>query len=161
MLYAEVLVIHAETRQALFSRVEAAAKRVVVAEGAIDEIAFDLWFLHVAGTPIPLWPWHVTSVEQLPPNAMRYTATLKARSPRPEDYWSFTVMPVGNERVFVPASALIAINSLSREPEARTMLAILLLHVNRYYQSVGGFPLASYAKALGSGLAALRESGKR
>lgn len=64
LLYAEALVIQAETRPGLFSRVDAAATQYLVSTSPTS-LTFDDWLLEVAGIAgMPgfagtLWPWQI------------------------------------------------------------------------------------------------------
>jgi hypothetical protein len=170
LLYAEALVIHAETQASLFSLVDAAVNKYLKSSSP-SCLTFDDWQLEVAGMAMTLWPWHL--MEPMPfeeqmcshpaavGNPKSYTAILKAGSPTrsaPEGLWSFTEMPLGQERVCVPSAPLIAAYAFGLEspPEAVCRLCHFLYHVNRYYERLGRFPLASYAIALGEGMAAFR-----
>ncbi len=185
LLYAEALVIHAETRASLLARVDAAVGRWMrsrpTSGPTVTPLAFDDWSLGVAGMAMPLWPWHLMEPKHFQ-DALQfsspavgwpktYTATLKMGQPTkfaPDGLWSFTDMPPGQERVCVPSAPLIAAYALGLEtltagqPDAVGCLCLLLHHVNRYYESQGRFPLASYPVALRQGMAALeRHAGKQ
>lgn len=132
LLYAEALVIHSETRAALIAHVDAAVNRWMQSDPESDPepvcLTFDDWRLSAASMAVPLWPWHLVEPRHFD-EAMRvtspavgwpkiYTATLKNGRPRtsaPDGLWSFTEMPLGQERVCVPSAPLIATYAFALE----------------------------------------------
>lgn len=169
LLYARILVVHEETRLELFTRVGEAATDAADAawsprSGALH---FRPWNLAVcdpldtAALGFPLWPWLMVAKQDIEAarsqaaigNPRTYVATLKMGRPctvAPAGFLIHLDMPEGFERVFAPASALIALASLSGELDVamQRQLAGVLLGVNHYYGSPENASMWSEAKAV-------------
>jgi len=66
------------------------------------------------------------------------------------------------ERILVPASVLITLSTLSEEltqSEERKKLALLLWHVNRYYETPDRVKMWSGPKAVAVAMEVLRQEG--
>lgn len=179
-LYAEVLVIDADSRTELSARVDGAVKRWKLSGVKPERLDFDPWSINVSGMgSVPLWPWRMMSPQSFEArvkftrmavgNPKTYTATLKADRPsrsHPAGLWAFTEMPLGLGKVCVPSSPLIAAHAYGKEMieagrhDAVAPLCFLLEQVNRYYRALGKFPLGRQALALSEALAALEAAGR-
>jgi hypothetical protein len=111
---------------------------------------------------MPVWPWNVEPAEDfvavsgaaLLGRFKPYVATLKKepRRLRSGGYWTLTEMPYfqrGPMSIFVPACALLTIDSLSASllGDERALFHWLLRSINGYYARQGRFPPASQSVA--------------
>jgi hypothetical protein len=166
LLYARILVAHAETRAKLFQMVDELSKQNVRDEGHTG-FPFPDWTLHVgAGVPDQrIWPW----VLHDSPNALSepkvYRATLQAfQGPATPGHFGIHLkMAFGQERILAPASPLIAIMSYaeSTDQEGRYELAVLLWQINEFYGSPDSVRMGSESKALAAATAAIRSGDLR
>ena len=184
LLYAEVLVIDAERRAELTARIDKAVERWGRSGSQSDRspqrLEFDAWDITIPKLAplfgsIRIWPWQIIEpkdfewrLQQIPPtlrSSTIYTAILKAGLPdrlSPAGVWSFTEMPVEMGNVCVPSSPLIAAYAFglemlaARKPDPVTRLCALLDQVNRYYRTLGRFPLGGQAIAFAAALKAMK-----
>lgn len=174
LLYAEALVIQDVTRAELLSHVDGAVHRFLQPSEDPARLHFNDWNVKTGGMLFPIWPWVIVDTDAFDQRILStkpamacprtYTATLKKglrTSSAPEGLWSFTEMPLGQELACVPSAPLIAAYSFGAANDRLNVggLCVLLHYVNRYYQGLGRFPLASYARAVAHGMAALRKMG--
>jgi hypothetical protein len=161
LLYGHILHLHHETRAELFARVGELAKQNVITKGATG-FEFKPWIL-LAGMgekTQQLWPWQIVPPEQVTaPETC--SAILKLSEPTakiPSGRWIEFEMAAGSERVFAPASALIAIAGFSQacDPVARYLLARLLWQMNLFWGSPNMVPLFSEAVAYAAAHSAVR-----
>jgi hypothetical protein len=169
LLYAKVLEVHDETRAELFSRVSDALPRTLLLDPP-QQLQFGVWELAVrdplsiAGpATLPLWPWTMTQPELIvtdSPSSAAQTrtcgATLRLLRPPSGFLCHLSVLP-GGERVFIPASALIALTTLSAELDSahRRFFGILLSNVQTLLQSADSVRLGSGVLAVAGALDAL------
>jgi len=173
LLYARVLTIHHADRAQLFQRVDQ-AMTAFLAQGTTAPLCFEAWVLDIdpIGPPFAIWPW--ASLESPEAQGVKtHVATLRhGRRTRlsPAGLAIDLEMPLGMERVRVPASVMIAASDCFNglmDPAYREVLARLLLHVNRYYGTAENAALMSEGVAIAialqnlaaEGLPAERETG--
>lgn len=166
LLYARILVAHAETRTKLFQVVDAISKQNVRDEGHTGFI-FPDWMLPV-GFCAPdqrIWPWVLYDNPSTLSEPKVYQATLQA-FPGPATPGHFGInlkMAWGQERILAAASPLIAITSYaeSTDQEGRYELAVLLWQINEFYGSPDGVRIGSESKALAAATSAIRSGDLR
>lgn len=170
LLYTRILNIDKESRRELFHRIDEVAERYLGGEGEA-EFTFRPWGLQMhdrlgllKDACIPLWPWRVVTASEIESrraaaavgNPRVYRSTLYVGA---GGQFSIDLnMQLGMDRVMGPASALLAISTLSAEldGDGRVRLAFLLWQINRYYGSPDGVRLGSEAKALAAALEGCR-----
>jgi len=158
LLYARILAAHAETRTKLFELIDVISKRNVSDEGRTG-FSFPEWMLHV-GFGVPdqkIWPWVLVDSHRALSEPKLYNATLLA-FPKSRYFGINLKMAFGQERIFAPASALIAITSYaeSTDQKGRYELAVLLWQVNEFYGSPDRVRIGSESKALAAATTAIR-----
>jgi hypothetical protein len=157
LLYARVLVVHAETRTKLFELVDAASKQNVRDEGHTNFL-FPEWMLPIAsGAPEQrIWPWTLVDSPDALSEPKVYSATLLAF---PESrHWGISLnMAFGQERILAPASVLIAITSYaqSTDQQGHYELAVLLWQRNEFYGSPDRVCIGTESKALATATSAI------
>lgn len=166
LLYARILVTHAESREKLFWMVDELSKQNVRDEGYTG-FSFPDWTLHVgAGVPDQrIWPWEIYDSPSVLSKPKVYKATLKAlQSPIPPGNFDIHLkMALGQERILAPAAPLLAITSFadSTDKEGRYELAVFLWQINEFYGSPDGVHIGSESKALAAATAAIRSGDLR
>jgi hypothetical protein len=165
LLYARILVAHAETRTKLFQVVDAISKQNVRDEGD-SGFTFPDWTLPVGfGAPHQrIWPWVLDDDPSTLCEPKVYRATLQAFPRRAARHFGINLkMAWGQERILAPASPLIAITSYaeSTDQEGRYELAILLWQINEFYGSPDGVRMGSESNALASATSAIRSGDLR
>lgn len=166
LLYARILVAHAETRTKLFQVVDVISKQNVRDEGHTGFL-FPDWMLPVGfGAPEQrIWPWVLCDNPRALSEPKVYHATLQA-FPGPATPGHFGInlkMALDQERILAPASPLIAITSYaeSTDQEGRYELAVLLWQVNEFYGSPDRVRIGSESKALAAATSAIRSGDLR
>jgi hypothetical protein len=160
LLYARALVLQPETRSELFKIVDDISKANVRDDG---QTGFDFkeWSYQLKGIKISMWPWvFVDSIDELGKHKT-YHATMQSVVNERDSFVLNLHMDWGQDKVLVPASALIAINSyfkLGGQQECYE-LAILLWQINEYYKSVGHFRIGSDSIALKAAMKVIRSGG--
>jgi hypothetical protein len=163
LLYARILVAHAETRTKLFELVDVVSKQNVRDEGYTGFL-FPEWMLPIGfGAPEQrIWPWTLVDSPRALSEPKVYSATLLAF---PESrHWGINLkMALGQERILAPASVLIAITSYaqSTDQEGHYELAVLLWQLNEFYGSPDRVRMGSETKALAAATAAIRSGNLR
>ena len=163
LLYARILVAHAETRTKLFELVDVVSKQNVRDEGYTGFL-FPEWMLPIGfGAPEQrIWPWTLVDSLRALSEPKVYSATLLAF---PESrHWGINLkMALGQERILAPASVLIAITSYaqSTDQEGHYDLAVLLWQLNEFYGSPDRVRMGSETKALAAATAAIRSGNLR
>ena len=166
LLYARILVAHAETRAKLFKMVDELSKQNVRDEGHTG-FPFPDWTLHVgAGVPDQrIWPWVLYDSPSALSEPKVYHATLQAfQGPTTPGHFGIHLkMALGKERILAPASPLIAIRSYaeSTDQEGHYELAVLLWQINEFYGSPDSIRMGSESKALAAATAAIRSGNLR
>ena len=163
LLYARILVAHAETRTKLFELVDVISKQNVRDEGHTGFL-FPKWMLPVGfGAPEErIWPWVLVDSPRALSKPKVYNATLQA-FPESRHFGINLKMAFGQERILAPASPLIAITSYagSTDQEGRYELAVLLWQVNEFYGSPDRVLIGSESKALAAATTAIRSGDLR
>ncbi len=161
LLYGRVLRIHHETRKGLFSRVGDLALKNVRSKGAAG-FDFSPWVIHAdsGGDDYTLWPWLIIPPEQITAPKV-YTATLKHGEPSslsPSGMWIDLDVVLGQERIFVPSAALIAISGFSKACDRKTrfLLARLLWQMNLFWVSPNMVSFFSETLAYAAAYSAIR-----
>ena len=163
LLYARILVAHAETRTKLFELVDVVSKQNVRDEGHTGFL-FPQWMLPIGfGAPEQrIWPWTLVDNPRALSVPKVYSATLLSF---PElRHWGINLkMALGQERILAPASVLIAITSYaqSTDQEGQYELAVLLWQLNEFYGSPDRVRMGSATKALAAATAAIRSGNLR
>lgn len=171
LFYIEILWAHDETRGELFTRIDRASQEILHSNGN-SSFKFENWEVHVLGKGYPIWPWRIVTPEilsgALSPHLSKpknYVVTLKSGKPtnyRPNGIWIFIDMSRGQERILAPASVLIALSTLSEElthKDERKKLALLLWHVNRYYETPNRVRMWSGPQAVAAAIEVLQKEG--
>jgi hypothetical protein len=163
LLYARILVAHAETRTKLFELIDAVSKQSVRDEGHTGFL-FPEWMLPIGfGAPEQrIWPWTLVDSPRTLSEPKVYSAALLAF---PESrHWGINLkMALGQERILAPASVLIAITSYAQsiDQEGRYELAVLLWQLNEFYGSPDRARIGSETKALAAATTAIRRGNLR
>lgn len=161
LLYARILVAHAEIRAKLFRMIDEFSKQNVRGEGHTG-FPFPDWTLHVsAGVPDQkIWPWVLYDSPGALSEPKVYRATLQAfQGPTTPGHFGIHLkMTLGQERILAPASVLITIRSYaeSMDQEGCYEQAVLLWQINEFYGSVDSIRVGSESKALAAATAAIR-----
>jgi hypothetical protein len=157
LLYARILTVHKETRTKLFQIVYSLSRKNVRDEGKTG-FPFPEFIIEVGewAPPQHIWPWDMYNSASVLTKPKIYQATLQGF---PFYFGIRFKMALGKERIFAPASSLLAIKSLadSSDQEGCYELAILLWQINEYYRTPERMRLATESKALAFALAAIRE----
>jgi len=158
LLYARILVAHAETRAKLFELIDETSKQILLDEGP-GNFLFPEWMLHVglgAGEQ-RIWPWVLVDSPRVLNKPKVYSATLLS-FPESTRFAIILKMASGQERILAPASPLIAISSYAQStgPEDRYRLALLLWQVNQFYGSADRVRMGSESEALAAAITAIR-----
>lgn len=163
LLYARILVVHAETRTKLFELVDVTSKQNVRDEGHTGFL-FPEWMLPVGfGAPEQrIWPWVLVDSPSALSESKVYVATLQA-FPESRHFGINLKMAFGQERILAPASSLIAIRSYaeSTDKEGRYELAVLLWQINEFYGSPDRVRIGSESQALAAATTAIRSADPR
>ena len=111
LLYARVLTIHHADRAQLFQRVDR-AMTAFLAQSTPAPLRFDDWVLDIDpfGPPFAIWPWATLESPEAR-EVKTHVATLRQGRPTrlsPAGLEIDLEMPLGMERVRVPASVMIA-----------------------------------------------------
>ena len=163
LLYARILIAHAETRTKLFELVNAISKQNVGDMGQTGFL-FPEWMLSIGfGAPEQrIWPWIFVDSPRAIIEPKVYNATLKA-FPKSRQFGINLKMALGQERILAPASALIAITSYaeSTDQEGRYELSVLLWQINEFYGSPDRVRIGSESKALAAATTAIRSGDLR
>ena len=158
LLYARILVAHAETRTRLFELVDVISKQNVCDEGQTGFL-FPEWMLQIGfGAPEQrIWPWVLVDSPRALSEPKVYNATLQA-FPETKHFGINLKMALGQERILAPASVLIAITSYaeSMDQEGRYEVAVLLWQINEYYGSPDRVRIGTESKALAAATTAIR-----
>jgi hypothetical protein len=158
LLYARILIAHAETRAKLFELVGETSKQILLGEGQTDFL-FPEWMLHVglgAGEH-RIWPWVLVDNPRALSKPKVYSATLLS-FPETTRFAIYLKMAWGRERILAPGSPLIAISSYAQSTgqEDRYKLALLLWQVNQFYGSPDRVRMGSESEALAGAITAIR-----
>lgn len=165
LLYARVLTIHHADRAQLFQRVNR-AMTALLAQGTTAPLVFEEWVLDIdpIGPPFVIWPWAPLESPEAQ-GVKTHVATLRYGRPTRQSPAGLAIdleMPLGMERVRVPASVMIAasdcFNGLE-DPVYREVFARLLLDVNRYYGTPENAALMSEGVAVAAALQNLAAEG--
>lgn len=163
LLYARILVAHAETRTKLFELVDVISKQNV-RDGGHTGFLFPEWMLPIGfGAPEQrIWPWVLVDSPSALSEPKVYNATLQAFS-ESRHFGINLKMVFGQERILAPASVLVAITSYaeSTDQEGRYELAVLLWQVNEFYGSPDRVRIGSESKALAAATTAIRSGDLR
>jgi hypothetical protein len=158
LLYARILTIHHADRAELFQRIDRVMTELL-GQGTTSPLLFEEWVLDIdpIGPPFVIWPW--APLESLDVKGVKtHVATLRYGRPTrlsPAGLAIDLEMPLGMERVRVPASVMIAMSDCFNRLEDqvhREVLARLLLHVNRYYGTAENATLMSEGVAVAAAL---------
>jgi hypothetical protein len=165
LLYARVLTIHHADRAQLFQCVDR-AMTAFLAQSTTAPLVFEEWVLNIdpMGPPFVIWPW--APLESPEARGVKtHVATLRHGKPTRLSPAGLSIdleMPLGMERVRVPASVMIAASDFFsglEDPVHREVLARLLLHVNRYYGTAENAALMSEGVAVAAALQNLAAEG--
>lgn len=163
LLYARILVAHAETRTKLFEIVDVVSKQNVRDEGSSGFLFPDLTLSIGSGAPEQrIWPWELLASIHALRKPKVYSATLLA-FPESKQWGINLNMALGQERILAPASVLLTITFYlqSTDQEGCYELAVLLWQVNEYYGSPDRVRIGTETKAVAAATSAIRSGNLR